>query len=87
MQQMKTQLKTTASNFGRARRYARNAAIGGFVALSTSAAFAQVPIAIDGVETQIQTGATTAGTIAGYVAIALSLLACAGVIFAMLRKS
>lgn len=87
MQQMKTQLKNTASNFGRARRYARNAAIGGFVALSTSAAFAQVPIDISGVESQINSGATSAGTVAGYVALALALLACAGVIFSMLRKS
>ncbi len=87
MQQMKTQLKNTASTFGRARRYARNAAIGGFVALSTSAAFAQVPISIEGVEAQINSGATSAGTVAGYVALGLAVLACAGVLFGMLRKA
>lgn len=88
MQLMKTQLQNGTSAFGRARRFARNAAIGGFVTLVTApAAFAAVPIAIDGIEAQINAGATSAGTVAGYIALALALLACAGVIFSMLRKS
>lgn len=87
MQLMKTQLKNTASNFGRARRFARNAAIAGVVGVVASPAFALVEVDTSGVEAQINSGATSAGTIAGYVAIALALLACAGVIFSMLRKS
>lgn len=87
MQLMKTQLKNTASNFGRARRAARNVAIGGFVAAVTAPSAFAVPIAIDGIEAQIQEGATSAGTVAGYVALGLAVLACAGVIFGMLRKS
>ncbi len=87
MQLMKSQLKNTASNFGRARRFARNAAIGGFVAVATAPAAFAVPISIDGIEAQINEGATSAGTVAGYVALGLAVLACAGVIFGMLRKS
>lgn len=72
--------------FSNTRTVARNAVIGAVVAMSTTAAFA-VPISIDGVEAQIQEGATSAGTVAGYVALGLAVLACAGVIFGMLRKS
>jgi type IV secretory pathway VirB2 component (pilin) len=48
---------------------------------------AAIPISTDGIEDQITAGATSAGTVAGYVALALAVLACAGVIFGMLRKS
>lgn len=89
MQQLKTQLQNGVSSFGRARRYARNAVLAGSVSLvAAGQAFAAaIPISIDGVEEQITAGGTSAGTVAGYVALALAVLACAGVIFGMLRKA
>lgn len=48
---------------------------------------AAIPISIEGIEDQITAGGTSAGTVAGYVALALAVLACAGVIFGMLRKA
>ncbi len=73
--------------FSNTRTIARNAVIGGFVAVATAPAAFAVPISIDGIEAQINEGATSAGTVAGYVALGLAVLACAGVIFGMLRKS
>lgn len=89
MKQLKTQLQSGASAFGRARRYARNAAIGAGVAVVSAgqAMAADIPIDISGIESQINSGGTSAGTVAGYVALALAVLACAGVIFGMLRKA
>jgi len=56
--------------------------------LGTATAFAaDVAIDTSGIQSQITAGATSAGAIAGYVAIGLSVLACAGVIFGMLRKA
>jgi hypothetical protein len=48
---------------------------------------AAIPISIEGVQDQITAGGTSAGTVAGYVALALAVLACAGVVFGMLRKA
>lgn len=73
--------------FSNTRTITRNAVIGGFVAVATAPAAFAVPISIDGIEAQINEGATSAGTVAGYVALGLAVLACAGVIFGMLRKS
>lgn len=73
--------------FSNTRTIARNAVIGGFVVVATAPAAFAVPISIDGIEAQINEGATSAGTVAGYVALGLAVLACAGVIFGMLRKS
>lgn len=39
------------------------------------------------IKTQMDTAADQAGTVAGYIALALSVLACAGVVFGMLRKA
>lgn len=89
MQQLKTQLQNGASSFGRARRYTRNAAIGAGVAVASAgqAMAAAIPIDISGIEAQITAGGTSAGQVAGYVALALAVLACAGVVFGMLRKA
>lgn len=89
MQQLKTQLQNGASSFGRARRYARNAVLAGSVSLvAAGQAMADaVPIDIAGIEGQITAGATSAGTVAGWVGLALAVLACAGVVFGMLRKA
>ena len=86
MKQLKTALQKNASAFG---HKAQMLSIGaGVMALSAGQAFAAVvPISIDGVEEQITAGGTSAGTVAGYVAIALAVLACAGVVFGMLRKA
>ncbi len=48
---------------------------------------AAIPIDTSGIQEQITSGGTSAGTVAGYVALALAVLACAGVIFGMLRKA
>ncbi|WP_236209240.1 capsid protein [Pseudomonas tohonis] len=86
MKQLKTQLQHASSTFGRKARHVSIAL--GVTALTTGQAFAEViPIKIDGIEAQIQSGATSSGTVAGYVALALAVLACAGVIFSMLRKA
>lgn len=67
----------------------RNAAlVAGVTAFSAGQAMAaDIPIDISGIQSQISTGATSAGTVAGYVALALAVLACAGVVFGMLRKA
>lgn len=87
---MKTlQTKLSASSVNFRRRMMRNGAVAAAVtALSSAQAYA-AGIAIDtaGIEAQITSGATNAGAIAGYVAIGLSVLACAGIIFGMLRKA
>lgn len=48
---------------------------------------AAIPIDVTGIEEQITAGGTSAGTVAGWVGLALAVLACAGVIFGMLRKA
>lgn len=62
--------------------------VGSLAAVSAGQAMAAaIPIDISGIEGQINAGATSAGSVAGYVALALAVLACAGVIFGMLRKA
>lgn len=86
---MKTLQSRLSVNNGKfVRRMARN----GFVAAAALVGSVQVfaaDIAIDtaGISSQISAGATSAGQIAGYVALALAVLATAGVIFSMLRKA
>lgn len=64
------------------------ALVAGVSALSAGQAMAaSIPIDISGIEAQITEGGTSAGAVAGYVALALAVLACAGVIFGMLRKA
>lgn len=67
----------------------RNASlVAGITAFSAGQAMAAaIPIDISGIEGQITAGATSAGSVAGYVALALAVLACAGVVFGMLRKA
>jgi hypothetical protein len=67
----------------------RNAAlVGGIAVFSAGQAMAAaIPISIEGIQEQITAGGTSAGTVAGYVALALAVLACAGVVFGMLRKA
>ncbi|MCO2828589.1 capsid protein [Pseudomonas aeruginosa] len=58
--------------------------------VSTAAAlpaFAESVIDTAAIKAQIDQGGADAGTIAGYVAVALAVLACAGVVFGMLRKA
>ena len=75
----KLQLSTTVRNLG---------IVTGVALFSAGQAMAAViPISTDGIEEQITAGATSSGTVAGYVALALAVLACAGVIFGMLRKA
>lgn len=64
------------------------------IALSVSAvtavpAFAAGESIIDtaAIKAAMESAKSDAGTVAGYVAIALSVLACAGVVFGMLRKA
>ncbi|MDH0897703.1 MULTISPECIES: hypothetical protein, partial [unclassified Pseudomonas] len=59
----------------------RNVALVGSAAvLSTGQAMAAaIPIDVTGIQEQINAGGTSAGTVAGYVALALAVLACAGV--------
>lgn len=70
-------------------RSARNLALVAGVSVFSAgqAMAAAIPIDISGIEGQITAGATSAGSVAGYVALALALLACAGVVFGMLRKA
>lgn len=86
MNQLKTQLQNRASAFGRG---ARNLTLVAGVSAITAghAMAAAIPIDISGIEEQITAGGTSAGTVAGYVALALAVLACAGVVFGMLRKA
>lgn len=86
MKHLKTQLQNGASAFGRARTYARNACIGAVVSVATVPAFAAV-VDTAAIQTQIAEGQTDASTIAGYIALALAVLACVGVVFSMLRKA
>lgn len=64
------------------------------IALSVSAvtavpAFAAGESIIDtaAIKAAMDSAKSDAGTVAGYVAIALAVLACAGVVFGMLRKA
>ncbi|MBB2494486.1 major capsid protein [Aquipseudomonas ullengensis] len=77
------------NQLNRFTRSARNLAlvVGVSVFSAGQAMAAAIPIDISGIEEQINAGATSAGSVAGYVALALAVLACAGVIFGMLRKS
>lgn len=79
------------NQLNRFTRSARNLALVAGVSVFSAgqAMAAAIPIDISGIEAQIESGATSAGSVAGYVALALALavLACAGVIFGMLRKS
>lgn len=70
-------------------RSARNLALVAGVSVFSAgqAMAAAIPIDITGIEGQINAGAASAGSVAGYVALALALLACAGVVFGMLRKA
>ncbi|MDH1558251.1 major capsid protein [Ectopseudomonas chengduensis] len=86
MKQLKTQLQNGATAFGRARRFARNACIGAVVSVATVPAFAAV-VDTAAIQAQIAEGQTDASTIAGYIALALAVLACVGVVFSMLRKA
>ncbi len=63
----------------------RNICIGAAVTAATaSPAFAIDTAAI---ESQMAAASADASTIAGYIALALAVLACASVVFSMLRKS
>lgn len=75
----KLQLRNTVRNLGLAAGVA--------VFSAGQAMAAAIPISIEGVQEQITAGGTSAGTVAGYVALALAVLACAGVVFGMLRKA
>lgn len=80
------QLKSFYAATGRAVGHA--ALVGGVAVLSAGQAMAEViPIDVTGIEDQITAGGTSAGTVAGWVGLALAVLACAGVIFGMLRKA
>lgn len=62
------------------------------IALSVSAvtavpAFADSVIDIAAIKAAMESAKSDAGAVAGYVAIALAVLACAGVVFGMLRKA
>ncbi|GAC1030284.1 hypothetical protein thsps21_11110 [Pseudomonas sp. No.21] len=62
------------------------------IALSVSAfaampAFADSIIDTAAIKASMDAAKSDAGTVASYVAIALSVLACAGVVFGMLRKA
>lgn len=63
------------------------------IALSVTAATAVPAFAADGsvidtaaIKTQMAAAQSDAGTVAGYIALALAVLAVAGVVFSMLRK-
>ncbi|MCY1276879.1 Phage Coat protein B [compost metagenome] len=67
----------------------RNLCIAGAVTAATAVpAFAAESI-IDtaAIQTAMSQAKTDAGTVAGYIALALAVLACAGVVFGMLRKA
>lgn len=60
------------------------------LAVSSAAAvpaFADSVIDTAAIKTQMASAQADAGTVAGYVALALAVLACAGVVFGMLRKA
>lgn len=79
-------MKQLSSRFTTAVRNA--ALVGGIAVFSAGQAMAAaIPINIEGIQEQITAGATSAGSVAGYVALALAVLACAGVVFGMLRKA
>lgn len=82
-------MKQLKSMFATPVATVRNVAlVAGVSALSAGQAMAaSIPIDISGIEAQITEGGTSAGAVAGYVALALAVLACAGVIFGMLRKA
>lgn len=58
-------------------------------AATTVPAFAAGESVIDtaAIQAKMAQAGTDAGTVAGYVALALAVLACAGVVFSMLRKA
>lgn len=89
MKHLKTQLQNGASAFGRTRRRVGNLVLAGSVAAFSAgqAMAAVVPIDISGVQEQVESGGTSAATVAGYVALALAVLATAGIIYGMLRKA
>ncbi|WP_313513156.1 MULTISPECIES: major capsid protein [Pseudomonas] len=64
---------------------ARNLAIASVGTVMAVPAFAAIDIS--GVETELTSAGTNAGTVAGWVAVALVVLAGAGIIFGMLRKA
>jgi hypothetical protein len=66
---------------------ARTAVVAAAVSMFATAQAFAVDIDTSGIEAQINSGATSAGSVAGYVALALAVLATAGVIFGMLRKA
>lgn len=87
MNQLKTKLQNNASTF---RTKASHLALvaGVSVAMAGNAMAAAVPVVdLDEVKAQIAQGGTDAGGIGTAIAIVLAILACAGVVFGMLRKS
>lgn len=79
-------MKQVSKRFAKALRNA--SLVAGITAYSASQAMAAaIPIDVTGIEEQITAGGTSAGTVAGWVGLALAVLACAGVIFGMLRKA
>ncbi|MGY4532662.1 type IV secretory pathway VirB2 component (pilin) [Pseudomonas sp. TE3786] len=87
MNQLKTNLQNNASTF-RAKASHLALVAGVSVAMAGNAMAAVIPVVdVDEVKAQISQGGTDAGSIGTTIAIVLAVLACAGVVFGMLRKS
>ena len=87
MNQLKTKLQNRASTYrAKASHLALVACVS--VAMAGNAMAAVIPVVdVDEVKAQIAQGGSDAGSIGTTIAIVLAVLACAGVVFGMLRKS
>lgn len=85
MQHLKTQLQNGASAFGRVRSFTRNACIGAAVSVATVPAFAAIDVSA--IQGELTDAGDSAGSVGTWIAVALVVLAGAGIVFSMLRKA